>query len=218
MRARLGGLSTRALLVSGTVVILVYTTAAWFLVVSPARADTARLQGEVTAAELRLVEAQAAAHRPAGAGVPVADVLRLAKAMPGSDDQTGLLLELAGLARSTGVTMRSISPRAPEVVASGASAIPVTVTVGGSYFEISRFLARARGLVAYRRGTIRALGRLLTVESVELVESIGQGFPELDATITFNAFVYDGPITPPAGAEETDEAEPTGSAAAGSTS
>ena len=63
-----------------------------------------------------------------------------------------------------------------------------------------------------RGGKVRATGRLFAVQGVELTESKANGFPFLDATITFNAFVYDGPIVPatppPSAAEEaTDDVE-----------
>jgi hypothetical protein len=56
------------------------------------------------------------------------------------------------------------------------------------------------------------------MQSVELVESKTEGFPFLDATITLNAFVYDGPIapaTPPP--TTTTEDSSTQASAAGST-
>ncbi|HUF01284.1 MAG TPA: type 4a pilus biogenesis protein PilO [Gaiellaceae bacterium] len=219
MRARVAALSPRTLVLVGAALVLVYTASAWFLVVSPKRAESAALRDEVAATEVRLVEAQSAANRPSGAGVPVVEVLRLAKAMPASGDQTGLLLELSSLASESRVTLRSIAPQPPVVAEGGPTYLPVAVTVGGNYLQISRFLARAHRLVSYRRGKVRSTGRLLAVQSIELVESAGTGFPGLDATITLNAYVYDGPIVPlaqPEGAD--DEAEPAASAAAGSTS
>ena len=140
---------------------------------------------------------QLEAKRPqAAAGTQVADVLRLAKAMPSSADQPGLVLELDRLARSTGVTLGSITPSDPVLGAGGATTIPVVVTAEGSYREITRFLQRTSRLVTFRRGEVLATGRLFTLQAVELSESNANGFPLLDATITLNAFVYDGPIVP----------------------
>ncbi len=149
----------------------------------------------------------------------MSDVLRLAKAMPSSADQPGLVLELDRLARSTGVKLGSISPRESVPTAGTPTAIPVVVTAEGSYRQITRFVRRARELVRVRGGSVRATGRLLAVQAVELTESNVRRFPYLDATITFNAYVYDGPIVPVAPPPIAEESEDTtsGATAAGGT-
>ena len=223
MNARVAALPTRTLVAIATGVVLVYALALWFLLVAPKRAEATSLTDDVIAAELRLADARAKALRPqsaAPAGQRVSDVLTLAKAMPSSADQPGLVLELDRLARSTGVKLGTITPRDPVVNAGGPTAIPVVVTAEGSYRQITRFVRRARELVRFRRGEVRATGRLFTVQAVELTESNAKRFPFLDATITLNAFVYDGPIvveTPaPATTEDEDEAS-TSTSAAGAT-
>lgn len=223
MKARLAALSPRARLAVAGFALLVYTAAVWFLVVSPKNAEVAQLGDEVAAAETRLVAAQAEANRPSApsaAPVPVTEVVQLAKAMPSSGDQAGLVLELSALAAKSGVKLRSISPGAATTGAGGATMIPVTVTLDGAYFKITKFLRLARGLVGVRGERVTATGRLLTVQSVELVESQEHGFPRLDGTIVLNAYVYDGPIAPPTPPPSAtgSESEPSGSAAAGSTS
>ena len=197
MKARITSLSPRALLGLAAGAVLIYGLAAWFLFVAPKRAEVASARADVADAELRLAEAQAAANRPGDAGVPVSEVFRLAKAMPGSNDQPGLILELSRLARGSGVTLRSITPEPAVGGEAGPTMIPVAVTIGGSYFEISKFLRRTRMLVSVRDGELRTTGRLFTVQDLALVESITNGFPMLDAAITLNAYVYDGPILPP---------------------
>jgi Tfp pilus assembly protein PilO len=221
MKARLEALPTRALIAIAVGAVLVYALALWFLLISPKRSEAATLADDVISAELELGRAQLEAKRPHARrpGTQVSDVLGLAKAMPSSADQPGLVLELDRLAQATGVTLGSITPRDPEVDSGGATTIPVVVTAEGSYREITRFLARTKRLVTFRRGRIRARGRLFTLQAVELAESNARGFPLLDATITLNAFVYDGPIPPPAPAptEPEEEDVSSGSTAAGST-
>ena len=196
MSARLQSLSTRGLVAVAAVVVLLYAAAVWFLFVSPKRADAAAAKAEVVAAELRLVEAQSSGSRPRGAAAPVADVFRLAKAMPSSAEQPGLVLEISRLAEQSGVTLRSLAPKDPVAGLGAPSLIPVTVMVGGSYAKITKFLARMRALVSVRNGKIHATGRLLSVQSVSLVESATEQFPTLDATIEVDAYIYDGPIAP----------------------
>jgi Tfp pilus assembly protein PilO len=139
--------------------------------------------------------------------------------MPSSRDQSGLVLELTRLASSSGVTLKSIAQLPSAEGAGGTTVIPVVVSVGGRFRDISRFLQRTRSLVTVRRGSLRATGRLLTVQRVELVQSATATFPQLDATITLNAFVYDGPIVAPQLPPTGDAQDQTsgGTAAAGVT-
>jgi Tfp pilus assembly protein PilO len=207
--ARLQSLSTRGLFVAAVLIVLVYAAVVWFLLVSPKRSDAAAARADLAAAELRLAEAKAGSRiRDRGPGAPVADVFRLAKAMPSTVDQPGLVLEFSRLAQQSGVTLRSLTPRDPVAGVGGPSLIPVTVTVGGSYAEITKFLARTRALVTVRDGKIHARGRLLSVQSVSLIESATERFPALDATIELDAYVYDGPIVPVEIPEPAEEEVP----------
>lgn len=220
MTARLAALSPRAIAVIALVVVALYAAVVWLLVVAPKRAEVSRVADEVAAAETRLAAAQAAAGRAYEAPLSVADVLKLSKAMPTSADQASLVLELSSLATKSGVLLRSIAPEEPVVEVGEPTAIPVTVSVSGTYFKIARFLALARSLASLRGDQITARGRLLAVQSVELRESQTKRFPHLDGVVTLRAYVYDGPITPPTPppASPTDGSEPIESSAAGSTS
>jgi Tfp pilus assembly protein PilO len=201
VKARFAGLPLRAQVAIALGVVLLYAAVVWFLLVAPKRAEAASLSEDVIAAQLDLASARLSGQRPAPAkpaDTSVSDVLRLAKAMPSKADQAGLVLELDRLARSANATLGSIVPGDEVVGAGGATTIPVVVTVTGSYRQVTRFLQHTRALVGVRGGAVHATGRLLTMQSVELVESSTRHFPYLDATITLNAFVYDGPIAPPA--------------------
>jgi Tfp pilus assembly protein PilO len=219
MKSRISSMSPRTLQIAAGVTVLVFAAALWFLLVAPKRSATADAESRLADAQLRLAEAQAAANRPRGSGAPVSDVFRLAKAMPASTDQPGLVLEIASLADRTGVTLRSFTPETAAAAVGGPTLIPLTVSVGGSYAQITKFLRATRELVSVRDGNIRATGRLFTIQSVTLGESVAHGFPKLDATIMLNAYVYDGPIVPveapvdPASEEElsTDGASASGS-------
>jgi Tfp pilus assembly protein PilO len=147
----------------------------------------------------------------------VADVFRLAKAMPASAEQPGLVLELSRLAKRSGVTLQGITPQVPVAAVGGPSLIPLRVAISGSYARVTKFLRLTRALVVVRDGKIFARGRLLTVESVSLVESVARGFPKLDATIMLNAYVYDGPIVPEETPLPEEELPEPGTSAIGST-
>lgn len=214
MKARIESLPARALIALVAAAVLVYFVALWLLVISPKRAEAASLAEDVAIAELGLAGARISANRPQAADRQASDVLLLAKAMPSTKDQPGLVLELDRLARSTGVRLESIAPREPVLGVGGPTTIPVVVTASGSYRQITRFLTRTRGLVRVRGGDVRATGRLFAAQAVELTESKSSGFPLLDATITLNAFVYDGAIVPVTPPPSTDEDVSTGASAA----
>lgn len=190
--------SRRALVAVVGVAVVLYLLAVWFLFLSPRRAEAARLQAEVTAAEAQLADARGGAGAPRAAKTHVSDLFSLAKAMPSSRDQASLLLELDLLARKANVTIASVSMQEPSALPGGSTAIPVAVTVSGTYRNITRFVRQMRTLAGLRRGDPYATGRLLTVQSVDLTESKADGFPRLDAALLLNAHVYDGPIAAPA--------------------
>lgn len=219
MKARMADLSPHVRIALAAAAVLVWTLALWFLVVAPKRAEVAKLGDEVTAAELRLADARVSANRPRKDAAPVTDVVRLAKAMPASADQPSLVLELAVLARRAGVTLGSIAPEPATTDGGGATLVPVVVSVTGSYGRITTFLKYARQLVGVRGGRLQASGRLFSVQGIELSESASGTFPKLDATITFNAYAYDGPIVPPIPPTPapTDEESTSGATAAGGT-
>lgn len=219
MKARVADLSPRARLAIVAAAVLVYALAAWFLLVAPKRAEVTKLGDEIVAAELRLADARVTANRPRKSAAPVTDVVRLAKAMPSSADQPSLVLELAVLARRAGVTLGSIAPAEPTIDGSGATLVPVVVSVSGSYGRITTFMKYARELVGVRGGKLAASGRLFSVQGVELSESATGKFPKLDATITFNAYAYDGPIVPPTPPTPTpsEDESTSGATAAGGT-
>jgi hypothetical protein len=215
-------MSTRRAQVAAVVaLVLVYLLAAWFLFVSPKRADAVRLQDEVAAAEAQLASARAESGRPQGSQSSVSDLFSLAKAMPPSSDQASLLLELDVLAKRTGVTIAGVSMQEAGPLAGGSTAVPVGVNIGGTYRQITRFIRSTRGLVGLRGGNPYAKGRLFTVQSVDLAESKSKGFPNLDAALVLNAHVYDGPIVPPTPvtppASSGTETESTTATAAGAT-
>jgi len=217
MRARLSSLSPRAHVAVAAGVVLVYALVLWFVVVAPKRSAAESARTQAAAAELRLADARTSAGRPTASGIPVSELLSLAKTMPSSGDQTGLVLELDLLARASGVTITSISPQEPVVGSGGATAIPVTVEIGGTYRGVTRFLRHTRDLVVTRRGRLHATGRLFTVESVDIAESKSEGFPLLDAIVTLDSYVYDGPIAPPTPQTPPDESPSAGASAAGAT-
>jgi hypothetical protein len=207
-------------------VILVYAAAGYFMVVSPKKAESARLDEEIAATSLELRDALAAtAAQDDTQPIAVADIFRLSIAMPSTPDMPGILIELSRIADETGIRFKSITPQSALPVAAY-QVVPIDVAFDGSFYALSDLLFRLRTLVTVRRGELHAAGRLFSVASVDFSES-DRGFPLLAATLKLNAYVYGfntapSAVPPPAEtppATTTEGAEvppPAGSEATGS--
>jgi hypothetical protein len=182
-------LSPRALYVLVAAGLIVYTLGFWFVLVAPKRALAAELESEVASSQLAVSAARAAATAPPDAQpIAVADIFRLAKAMPAVPDMPGILLELARIADETGIEFQSISPQA-STVEGDYQIVPIGLVFDGNFYELSDLLFRLRTLVGVRHGALEATGRLFSVESIDFAES-PSGFPEITANLTLNAYVY----------------------------
>jgi hypothetical protein len=214
-------LSPRALGAIVGVVILAFAAGGYFMVVSPKKAEVMRLDEEIAAAQVDLRNALAAtAAQDDTQPIAVADIFRLATAMPSTPDMPGILLELSRIADETGIRFKSITPQSALPVGAY-QVVPIDVAFDGSFYALSDLLFRLRTLVTVRRGELHAAGRLFAVESVDFSES-DRGFPLLAATLKLNAYVYGlntAPSAVPPPAEippaTTTEAPATGSEATG---
>jgi Tfp pilus assembly protein PilO len=207
------------------VLVLAYAAGGYFLVVSPKKSEAAKLEKDVAAATTELAAARAAAVVVPDDTQPiaVADVFRLATAMPSTPDMPGILLELSRIAEETGIRFSSITPQ--QAVPVGAYySVPVDVALDGTFYALSDFLFRMRTLVTVRRGELHASGRLFSINSIDFSES-NEGFPRLTANLALNAYVYGTDIgaaavpppaeAPPATTEGAAVPPPEGSEAAG---
>lgn len=194
-------LSPRALFIAVIGGVLVYALVFWFVLVSPKRAEASALKAEVAALEITVANARIAAAPRSNqdtAPIAVADIFRLAKAMPSVPDMPGILLELDRIAEETGVEFQSVTPAA-SVVVGDFQTVPITLAFDGNFYELSDFLFRLRTLVGVRAGELRAAARLFAVESISFAES-SKGFPELGATLSIVAYVYGTDVSASAGA------------------
>jgi Pilus assembly protein, PilO len=218
-------LNTRTLGAIVGAAILAYVAAGYFLVVSPKKAESARLDDEIAATSLELRDALAAtAAQDDTQPIAVADIFRLSIAMPSTPDMPGILLELSRIADETGIRFKSITPQ-PALPIAAYQVVPIDVAFDGSFYALSDFLFRLRTLVTVRRGELHAAGRLFSVASVDFSES-ERGFPMLAATLKLNAYVYGlggagsavpPPATTPPATTEGGEVPPAaGSEATGS--
>jgi Tfp pilus assembly protein PilO len=188
------------------VLVLVYAAGGYVLLVSPKKAEAARLADEIVTTQAELAVAQAAvAVQDDTQPIAVADIFRLATAMPSTADMPGILLELQRIADETGIRFKSITPQ--QAGPAGAFAIvPIDVAFDGSFYALSDFLFRLRTLVTVRRGELHASGRLFAVDSIDFSEA-NSGFPMLAANLKLKAYVY-GTGVPATGAPPPPEAAP----------
>jgi type IV pilus assembly protein PilO len=184
--------------------VLVFGLAAWFLLVHPQggkvsnlKAQEADVQAKIDAYRQQVVAARSAPK------IEVADVYRLAKAMPNKTDMPDVLLELSQLARDTGIRFDSVSPQ-PVAAVGSYSVLPISVTFNGNFYNLADFLYRLRSLVTVHAGRLDATGRLFAVDTLTFNEGEGK-FPQIQATLVIDAFVYAAapapaatPTTPPA--------------------
>jgi Tfp pilus assembly protein PilO len=183
------------------VVLLVVTALGYFLVISPNRSQASELKQETASVQtqiqaLRLANTQAQQVEP----IRVADLFRVSKAMPSTDDMPGVILELNRIAREAGIRFDSITPQEASD-SGGYLRRPIDLVFDGNFYELSDFLFRLRSLVRVRNGQLEANGRLFTVNSLNFVES-ERSFPDIKATLSVSAFVYGTgapqPAAPPA--------------------
>jgi type IV pilus assembly protein PilO len=161
----------------------------WFAMVRPQSSQIKQLKAQEAAIQQQINDQRA--KTAAARAVPkihVADIYRLAKAMPDSVDMPDLLLELSQLARETGITFDSLAP-GTSTAKSGYTVIPVTVTFEGNFFNLSDFLYRLRTLVDVHDSRLEATGRLFTVDTMQFSQA-AQRFPRIRAELSIDAYVF----------------------------
>lgn len=169
--------------------VLLVGFAGWFLLVRPQGGKLDDLKRQTLDAQQRIdaYNQQVAAARSAPK-IEVADVYRLAKAMPDRTDMPDLVLELSQLARDTGIRFDSIAPQ-PIVNLGAYQVIPISVTFNGNFYNLADFLYRLRSLVSVHAGRLDATGRLFSVDTLTFNESPLK-FPQIQASLVIDAFVY----------------------------
>src|SRR5207249_9827447 len=98
------------------------------------------------------------------------------------------VLELSHLGRDTGISFDSISPQ-PVAAVGSYSVMPISVTFNGNFYNLADFLYRLRSLVTVHGGRLDATGRLFSVDTLAFNEA-EQKFPQIQATLVIDAFVY----------------------------
>jgi len=171
------------------VVLLVLAAIGYLGLVKPQKGKAADLSTQIAAQENQIADARALLAKSKDAQkVRVADLFKLTKTMPDQPDEAGMVLELTNVARQSGITFDSIMPQGSTPL-SGYQVVPITVIFDGNFFQLTDFLFRLRNLVDVRRGALAADGRLFTVDSIQFGEG-KRKFPQVEATLTVDAYIY----------------------------
>jgi Tfp pilus assembly protein PilO len=187
--------------------LLVVSAAGYFLLISPQRSKSASLAEEAQSVQAEILARRVASKQSTQEEpIRVADLFRVSKAMPSTDDMPGVMLELNRIARETGIRFESITPQDPADVG-GYQRRSIDLVFDGNFYELSDFLFRLRSLVRVRGGELEASGRLFTVNSLNFVES-ERAFPQIKATLSLNSFVYGSGDAEPAPAAAPAEQPP----------
>jgi Tfp pilus assembly protein PilO len=177
--------------------LVIVLAASYMVLIRPKRAESGRLEAEIAELETKLA---VGARQTQGANgedvrISVADLFRLAKAMPDEDDMPGIILEVNSIASSAGIEFLAIQPQ-PVVVAGSHRALPITLTFEGNYYDLTDFLYRLRTLVTVKDGKLDAGGRLYTLDALDMHQA-KTGFPDIEAVLTVSAYAF-GTGAPPA--------------------
>jgi Tfp pilus assembly protein PilO len=190
--------------------VVIVAAVAYMVVIRPKRAEAGRLDEQIAEMQMKVTSARLASRpQQAASTIKVADVFEVSKAMPDTDDMPGIILDLNSVAEATGINFVSIQPSAPTPK-TGYSAIGISLTFEGNYFDLTDFLFRLRNLVTVRDGRLSSSGRLFTLDSLSMKEG-KNGFPTINAGLTVSAYVYgasDATAPVPSPAPAPSEAPP----------
>jgi Tfp pilus assembly protein PilO len=171
------------------VAILIMAAVAYMVMIRPKRAEASHLDEQIAEMQTKVSAAQLASRpQKDDSAIKVADVFEVSKAMPDTDDMPGIILDLNSVAEATGIKFVSIQPSAPTPK-TGYSAIGITLTFEGNYFDLTDFLFRLRNLVTVRDGRLSSSGRLFTLDTLSMKEG-KDGFPDINAGLTVSAYTY----------------------------
>src|SRR5207302_1217071 len=98
-------------------------------------------------------------------------------AMPTRTDAPGILLTLRHLADRSSVQLTSVRPSAPVPLTLGYSAVPIGVTITGSYTGVTKFVGLIHRDVRFAAaGTkLEVGGRLFDTDSIQLLPAEASG-------------------------------------------
>ncbi len=146
---------TRKWTLGAALIAVVILVAGWFLLISPKRAEVADLEVQTTAQERAnsSLETELAVLKQQNKELPEkqAELAALRTKIPQAPDLPSYIREIQDIGRQAGVSFTSLTPSTAVELGGGGSgdgaltpeqlaALNVDMVVGGSYFEITKFM------------------------------------------------------------------------------
>ena len=214
MTARLASLSPRAQggVIAG--VLLVVALLGYFVLISPKRSTAADLKKQTAAVQQQIDQNRSTAFTKALPAVRAASIFKLTQAMPSQLHTPDVILQLNQLADDSGLSFDQIQPGSTTAGGVGTvttdpfAAEPIQVQFTGNFYNLLAFLQRIRNLVRVENGNLFTAGRLFDVSNVTFAAG-SKGFPQIQATLTINAFVPQAPASTTAVPGSTDTTSTT---------
>jgi Tfp pilus assembly protein PilO len=178
-------------------------------------------QSKAKALDLQIANAQSQYNALYTAGntkpaLRAAELFQLSRAMPDSDDMPGIVLELSRLSASAHVKLMAIQPSPRIALTDGSSAVPVKVTVDGTWTQLARFLGVVRAQVSLHASRLSVGGRLFDIDNIQITPT--ETSSTIEAVLSMVAFDYGAPpsATATAGASSGTTTTSTTPATSGS--
>jgi hypothetical protein len=173
--------------------VLIVGLAGHHFVVAPQSQQVASIQKQIDDTQNQIYKRQA--ELKAGSHPPVidtADVFKLARAMPDTEDMPGIILTLSHVAQQAGISFDLIEPSLGTApVATGSFQVErIHLLFNGDFYGLSDFLYRLRNLVVVRNGNLDASGRLFNVDTLTFSEPSPDAFPHIQAELYVDAYIY----------------------------
>lgn len=226
MKKKLAALDRRLQFGLVVVGLVIFGFAGHTLVVAPLGAQATKVQSQIDSQQTQIFQRRAELRKARVAPtIESADLFKLSRAMPDTEDMPGIILALGEVARDAGIKFNLIEPVVgTSILVTGAyTPVRIHLLFDGDFYGLSDFLYRIRSLVAVRNGTLQADGRLFNVDSVSFNVSADK-FPQISAELYVDTYVYGtapAPTTPTTPTTTTpsssDSSLPTGATATGTT-
>jgi Tfp pilus assembly protein PilO len=206
---RINGRLALLLAVAGVLVLLL---AGWYTFVSPQRSKAAALDTQISDSNAKLEATQMFLRSPA-AHDSVAKLRLLRVALPDDVEMSQILRQLAWAADESGVRLNSITPAVPGTSSTGA-AVPISLTVSGHYFRISKFMHLLRTRAEVTNGKVKASGRLYAFDDMSFS---GDDKGLVTGTLALDAFMYAPPAPPTSTSTTPGDSTTTGDSSTSTT-
>jgi Tfp pilus assembly protein PilO len=189
-------LKPQHLLIGGIALVAVLVAAGgYMLAIRPQIATTHALDAKIATARTEYAALHGANGTRRGS-LHAAELFQLSRAMPNSDDQPGVVLELSRLAAASSVDLVAVAMQPRVALPNGSSALPVKVTVDGNWGHLASFLHQVRNEVRVKGKTVSVAGRLFVIDSIQINPSSAP--PAIEAVLQMSAFDYGAPPSPTA--------------------